>query len=122
MAASDIGACKIVNIKPVRVGGILTSIKLHDYAAEHNIGVWCGGMLETGIGRAFNIALASKSNFIYPADMSPYQFYFSEDLIDPSFIVNQNGYIDVPNSPGLGYNIRDDLIQKFTTDKVMVEN
>lgn len=118
--AIKIGACKIVNIKPARVGGIVESLKMHDYTESHGIGVMCGGLLETGIGRAFNIALASKTNFIYPADMSPYQFYFSEDLIDPSYIVNQDGYIDVPESPGIGYNIRDDLIEKYTIDKVVV--
>ncbi len=119
-AALSLGAIRFLNIKPIRVGGILESLKLHDYAAEHGIGVWCGGMFETGIGRAFNIALASNSNFIYPADMSPSQFYFAEDLIEPSYKVDQNGYIDVPTSAGLGYDIRDDIIQKYTTEKILI--
>lgn len=118
--AESISAIRILNIKPVRVGGILASIKIYDYATERGIGVWCGGMFETGIGRAFNIALASKSNFIYPADMSPYQFYFTEDLIEPSYVVDQNGYIDVPKSTGLGYKIRDDLIEKYTVKKIVI--
>lgn len=112
--ATEIGACKIVNIKPARVGGITESLRMHDYTETHGIGLMCGGLFETGIGRAFNIALASKTNFIYPADMSPYQFYFYEDLIEPSYSVNQNGYIEIPNTPGLGYSIREDLIKKYT--------
>ncbi len=117
---SAVGACKLVNIKPVKVGGIIESIKIYDYAEAHDVGVWCGGMLETGIGRAFNIALASKSKFIYPADMSPYQVFFAEDLIDPSYVVDRNGFIDVPKSPGLGYAIRDDAIEKYTVSTTVI--
>lgn len=116
----QIGACRILNIKPARVGGILESIRLHDYAAAHNIGLMCGGMLETGIGRAFNIALASKVGFNYPADMSPYQLYFEEDLIDPSYIVKPNGHIDVPDKPGIGYAIRDDLVDKYAIYRAVI--
>jgi O-succinylbenzoate synthase len=115
-----LGACRIVNIKPGRIGGLLESIKIHDMAAAHNIGVWCGGLLETGIGRAFNIALASKENFIYPADMSPYHFYYAEDLVNDSFEVKSNGCVDVPDKPGLGFDISDPQIEKFTTKKVVV--
>jgi O-succinylbenzoate synthase len=114
------GACKIINMKPIRIGGILECLKIHDYAASRGIGMMCGGMLETGIGRAFNIALASKSNFIYPADMSPYYIYFFEDLIHPSFELKQNGCIDVPTAPGLGYTIREDLIEKYTAHEAAV--
>jgi O-succinylbenzoate synthase len=118
--ALALGACKAINIKPGRVGGLLESIKIHDLAAEKGIGVWCGGMLETGIGRAFNIALSSKSNFMYPADMSPYQFYFAEDLVTDSFIVKPNGHIDVPDKPGLGYEISDSHIEKYTIKKTVL--
>jgi o-succinylbenzoate synthase len=118
--ANALGSCKVVNLKPGRVGGLIESIKIHDFAAAHNMGVWCGGMLETGIGRAFNIALASKENFVYPADMSPYQLYFAEDIVQPSFVVKPNGHVDVPDAPGLGYEINDDQIEKFTVEKVVV--
>jgi len=116
-ASLMVGACKIVNIKPVRVGGIVESIKIHDYAASHGVAVWCGGMLETGIGRAFNIALASKKGFTHPADMSPPKVFYLEDLIDPTFTVDNNGTIVVPTTPGLGYNVRNDLIEKYTVDR-----
>jgi O-succinylbenzoate synthase len=118
--ANIIGACKIVNIKPVRVGGLSESLKIYDYAVAHNLGIWCGGMFETGIGRAFNIALASKANFTYPADMSPYQQYFAEDLIEPSYVIKSNGHVDVPDTPGLGYTIRPDRIEKYTVQKITV--
>jgi len=115
--ALELDAGRIINIKPGRVGGILESMAIHDFAAEQGVGVWCGGMGETGIGRAFNIALASKENFIYPADMSPYQFFYKEDLINPSYTV-EGGYIAVPDRPGLGYDIDDRTIEKYTVEHV----
>lgn len=118
--AIEIGACKIINIKPPRVGGLLESKQIHDLCQKKHIGAWCGGMLETGIGRAFNIALASLPNFKYPADMSPYYFYYSEDLVDPSYDVDREGYIPVLDSPGLGYKIEESKIQKYTVRKVIV--
>ncbi len=118
--AGVLGAGKIVNLKPMRVGGLHECLKLYDFAAIHDLEVWCGGMLETGIGRAFNIALASKERFYHPADMSPYQFFFTEDLVEDSFIVKPNGCIDVPTIPGLGYHVSDTQIQKFTTQKTIV--
>jgi len=113
-------ACKIVNIKPVRVGGLDESLKIYDYALSHGIAVWCGGMFETGIGRAFNIALASKEGCNLAADMSPYNMYLTEDLIDPSYEVKPNGHIDVPDEPGLGYHIRVDRIKKYTLQKEVI--
>jgi len=118
--AHALGACKIVNLKPMRVGGIYECMKIHDFAAEHDMSVWCGGMFETGIGRAFNIALASKKHFDHPADMSPYNLFYAEDLLESSFTVKQNGCIDVPNTPGLGYRISDRQIDKFTLEKAIV--
>lgn len=119
--AIEIGACKIINIKPPRVGGLFESLKIHNLCQEKGVGVWCGGMLETGIGRAFNIAVASLPNFIYPADMSPYDFYYSEDLIEPSYEVDREGYIKVSDQAGLGYNLREDRIQKYTVKKSVTE-
>ncbi len=118
--AITINACKIINIKPGRVGGMVESLRIHDYCEKQKIGVWCGGMLETGIGRAFNIAIASKSNYIYPADMSPSNIFYKEDIIEPTYIVKPNGYIDVSTKPGLGYDVREDKIEEFTTRKAVV--
>ena len=114
-------ACKIINIKPGRVGGLLESKKIHDLCQENGIGVWCGGMLETGIGRAFNIAVASLPNFTYPADMSPVNFFYKDDLVKNSFVVDKKGYIAVPNKPGLGYEVDEEKIQRYSVYKVIVD-
>jgi len=111
-------ACKIINIKPGRVGGLLESKKIHDLCLKHQLGVWCGGMLETGIGRAFNIALASLTNFKYPNDMSPYQFFYQDDLVKDSFKVDRQGQINVPDKPGLGFIVDEKKIKKYTVDKI----
>lgn len=119
--AISIGACKIINIKPVRVGGASESIAIHDYCKENNVGVWCGGMLETGVGRAFNIALASKDNFIYPADMSPFDEFYSEDILVASHKVSKNGEVEVKENVGLGYEINDKVVEKYTTQRYLLD-
>ncbi|WP_217183068.1 o-succinylbenzoate synthase [Streptomyces sp. AC495_CC817] len=98
--AIDLGACRIVNIKPGRVGGYLEARRIHDLCAAHGIPVWCGGMLETGIGRAANVALAALPNFTLPGDTSASARYFAEDLTDP--FVLENGHLAVPKGPGIG--------------------
>lgn len=119
--AISIDACKIINIKPGRVGGLLESKKIHDLCKKHNIGVWCGGMLETGIGRAYNIAVASLPKFIYPSDMSPVHFFYKDDLVKDSFVVDKNGYVKVPTEPGLGFEIDIKKINMYTRDKVILK-
>lgn len=114
-------ACKIINIKPGRVGGLLESKKIHDLCKENNMGVWCGGMLETGIGRAFNISIASLPNYIYPADMSQVNFFYADDLVKKSFVVDKEGYIKVPTQVGLGFEVDEGKIDKYTTEKVVLE-
>lgn len=116
-----LGACKIINIKPGRVGGLLESKKIHDLCQRNGIGVWCGGMLETGIGRSFNIAVASLPNYIYPADMSPVNFFYADDLVKDSFAVDKEGYITVPTRVGLGFEVDEEKIEKYTTEKVLLE-
>lgn len=115
-----LGACKIINIKPGRVGGLLESKKIHDYCQKKGIGVWCGGMLETGIGRAFNIAVSSLPNYIYPADMSPVNFFYKDDLVKDSFFVDKNGYVKVPEKPGLGFEVDEKKIKKYTVEKIVL--
>lgn len=118
--AISVGACRIINIKPGRVGGLLESKRIHDLCQENNIGVWCGGLLETGIGRAFNIAVASLPNYIYPADMSPFNFFYQDDLVKKSFVVDKQGFIKVPTSPGLGFEVDEGKIEKYTIEKVIL--
>jgi O-succinylbenzoate synthase len=99
-AAITLGACKIVNIKPGRVGGYLEARRIHDVCAAHGIAVWCGGMLETGIGRAANVALAALPGFTLPGDTSASDRYYATD-ITPPFVLDA-GHLDVPAGPGLG--------------------
>lgn len=100
--AIKLGSCKVINIKIGRVGGLTEAKKIHDLCAEHHIPVWCGGMLESGIGRAHNIAITTLPNFIMPGDTAASSHYWSQDIIDPEVTV-ENGVIKVPTSPGIGY-------------------
>jgi len=117
--AIEIGACKIINIKIARVGGLYPAIQIHDLCSKHNIPVWCGGMLESGIGQAFAIALASLPNFSIPGDVASSDRYFVEDLIEPNIEV-KNGIIDVPKSAGLGFNINEEKIKKFKVKSIVL--
>lgn len=111
--AIALGACSIINIKPSRVGGYLEARRIHDVAAANGVPVWCGGMLETGIGRAPNLALAAMPNFTIIGDTSASSRYFAQDLTAP-FIL-QDGHLEVPNGPGIGVEVRTDLLAEFTT-------
>ncbi|WP_078379989.1 o-succinylbenzoate synthase [Sutcliffiella halmapala] len=111
--AIEIGACKIINIKVGRVGGITESKKIHDLCEEQNIPVWCGGMLEAGVGRAHNIALASLRNFTIPGDTSASNRYFEEDIIFPEVKLMKPGYIKVPTQSGFGFDLNEGLISKL---------
>jgi len=100
-AAIELGACRIVNVKQGRVGGILEARRVHDVCAAQGIPVWCGGMLETGIGRATNLAIAAMPNFTLPGDTSASRRYFGEDLTEP-FELSDDGTMAVPDGPGIG--------------------
>ena len=108
------GACRIINIKPGRVGGYAESIRLHDLCAAHGIPVWHGGMLESGIGRAANIHLSTLPNFSLPGDIAASKRYFDPDLIDPPIDVASDGTIAVPRGPGLGVSIVPDRLDHAT--------
>jgi O-succinylbenzoate synthase len=112
--ALEMGSCRIINIKVGRVGGIVEAIKIHDFCRQKSVPVWCGGMLESGIGRAHNIHLATLSNFGFPNDLSASKRYYKEDLIEPPIEITQQGTIEVPQSPGIGVNPQEDRIQKTT--------
>ena len=111
--AIELGSAKVINIKISRVGGLTEAKKIHDYCLEKNIPVWCGGMLEAGIGRAHNIALASLPNFTFPGDTSSSSRYWEEDIITPE-VVAKDGYITVPIGYGIGYEPNLESIKKFT--------
>lgn len=116
MVALDSG--RIINIKPGRVGGFHQSLLIHDYCEQVGIPVWCGGMLESGIGRAHNVALASKSNFTLPGDLSPSRRYWAQDIVSPEWGMDKHGLVQVPvNRPGLGVEIDIDRIEAMTVVK-----
>ncbi|HET7089564.1 MAG TPA: o-succinylbenzoate synthase [Anaerolineae bacterium] len=100
--AIELGAARVINIKAGRVSGFTESRRIHDLCQSRGVPVWCGGMLETGIGRAGNVALASLPNFTLPGDVSASDRYFHEDIVDPPFTLNSDSTISVPISPGLG--------------------
>ena len=109
-------ACRIINIKPGRMGGHLQSMQLHDLCASHRIPVWHGGMLESGIGRAHNLHLSTLPNFTLPGDVAASRRYFVPDLIEPGIEVNPDGTIDVPAGPGIGVAIDLDRVKSATED------
>jgi O-succinylbenzoate synthase len=116
-AAVETKACRIVNIKVGRVGGFSEARKVHDVCQNNNVPVWCGGMLESGVGRAHNIALSTLPNFRLPGDVSSSKRYWKEDIIEPEVKVSPQGTIAVSDAPGRGYRIREDLIEKLTVRK-----
>ena len=113
-AAIELGSCKIINIKVGRVGGFSEAVAVHHAAQQDGLPVWCGGMLESGIGRSHNIALSSLPNFTLPGDVSASKRYWKEDVIDPAVEVSPQGFITIPQTPGRGFKIKTDLIEKLT--------
>jgi o-succinylbenzoate synthase len=120
--AIELNACRIINIKVGRVGGLSEAIAVHDLCQRNNIPVWCGGMLETGIGRAVNIALSTLANFQLPGDVSASKRYWEEDITDPEIEVTPRGTITVGNSPGTGYLPKKNLIEKLTVRKEVLRS
>lgn len=114
--AVELGSTKVINIKIGRVGGLTEAKKIHDYCMEKGIPVWCGGMLESGIGRAHNIALTTLPNFVMPGDTAGSSRYWEEDVITPE-VVAENGVITVPDGYGIGYDINWEALERYTVDK-----
>jgi o-succinylbenzoate synthase len=120
LAAIDMESCRIINIKVGRVGGFSEAIAVHNAAAERGIPVWCGGMLETGIGRSHNIALSSLSSFSLPGDVSASSRYWEHDIIEPAVTVSAKGEIAVPQGPGRGFEVLRDRVEALTVRKTTV--
>lgn len=113
--AIEIGSGKIINMKIARVGGLTQAKKIHDMCQEANIPLWCGGMLESGVGRAHNIAVASLANFTLPGDTASSSRYWEKDIIVPE-VVAKNGTVEVPEGPGIGFEIDRDELKKNTLE------
>jgi O-succinylbenzoate synthase len=112
--AIEIGACRVINVKLGRVGGFTAAREVHDVTQAHGIPVWCGGMLESGIGRAHNIAMSTLPNFSLPGDVSASRRYWKQDIIEPEVDVSARGTIAAPEGPGLGYEVNHELIRRLT--------
>jgi O-succinylbenzoate synthase len=116
-----LGAGRIVNIKPGRVGGFQQSIAIHDVCARHGVPVWCGGMLESGVGRAYNVALASLPNFTKPGDLSPSARYWERDVVTPEWTMSADGTVTVPlDRPGLGVDVDVNRIDDLTVRSLVL--
>ncbi len=115
--ALDAGACRVINIKPARVGGLAEARAIHALCRARGVSVWCGGMLETGIGRAANLALASLPGFDLPGDISASTRYYDRDIAEPAFELNPDSTIDVPVGPGLGVAVLEDELDRVTIRK-----
>jgi O-succinylbenzoate synthase len=115
MAMHTLGSGRIVNIKPGRVGGFTSSIAIHDFCQQQGIPVWCGGMFESGVGRAYNVALASLPNFTKPGDVSPSARYWERDIVTPEWTMDSTGMVKVPlESPGIGVTVDRDRVENLT--------
>jgi O-succinylbenzoate synthase len=117
LAAIEMESCRIINVKLGRVGGFSEAIAVHNAAQERGIPVWCGGMLEAGIGRAHNIALSTLENFTLPGDVSASARYWAEDIVEPEITVSKAGEIEIPDTPGRGYEVKTDLVERLTVRK-----
>lgn len=120
-AAIETGACRIINIKLGRVGGHTPARRIHDLCEEKSVPVWCGGMLESGIGRAHNIAMSSLANFSLPGDVSASRRYWDEDVIRPEVEITPQGTIRIPSAPGIGFEPRLDRIESLTCRREVLE-
>jgi O-succinylbenzoate synthase len=119
--ALEMQACQIVNIKQGRVGGISQGLAIHNLCQQEGVPVWCGGMLETGVGRAANLALASLPGFTLPGDISASERYYEEDITEEEFVLNEDSTIDVPDGLGLGIHINEAAVQKYKLQEVTLK-
>ena len=120
--ALEMEACRNINIKPGRVGGLSQGIMIHDYCRERDIPVWCGGMLETGVGRASNIAIATLPGFVLPGDISASDRYYHREITNERFVLNDDSTINGPIKPGLGIPIDEDALKEFTRSELTLKS
>ncbi|MET0553402.1 MAG: o-succinylbenzoate synthase [Vicinamibacteria bacterium] len=115
--ALDLGACRIVNVKVGRLGGFTEALALHDHCRARGVPLWCGGMVESGIGRLANVHLQTLPGFTLPGDTSAGARYFAEDLVDPPVTVSKDGWVDVPDGPGIGHQVVEARVERATRQR-----
>jgi len=113
ITAVELGSCRIINIKEGRVGGMAEAVRIANYCQQNGIPVWSGGMDETGIGRAFNIHLQTAPAFTLPGDTSETKRYFKEDIVSPVVTLDDEGYIAIPEGPGIGVTVEEEMVKKY---------
>jgi o-succinylbenzoate synthase len=118
--AIEMKSCRVINIKAGRIGGLSQALLTHDLCREHGLPVWCGGMLETGIGRASNLALATLPNFSLPGDISASDRYYKQDITEERFTLNSDSSITVPDGPGLGIHVNEDALKRYTLAEMTI--
>jgi o-succinylbenzoate synthase len=116
----ELGSGRIINIKPGRVGGFTSSLRIHDLTQQNGVPVWCGGMLESGVGRAYNVALASLPNFTMPGDLSPSSRYWERDIVTPEWTMSDDGMVRVPTGAGIGVKVDYDRVDDLTVRKEII--
>jgi O-succinylbenzoate synthase len=116
--ALKLGSCKVINVKPARVGGLYESKLIHDYSMEKGIPIWIGGMLETGIGRGHLVAMATLPNVKYPNDISGSSRYWEEDIVEPPWVIRKDGTIELSEKPGIGVEVIEDRLSKYLRRKL----
>ncbi len=119
-SALDLGAGRMVNLKPARVGGITRARRVRDLCRERGVPLWCGGLLESGIGRLHNVAMAAGPGFTHPGDISGSKRYVAEDVIEPPVEVGKDGMIRVPTRPGLGHAVREDVLKRYALRRLRI--
>ncbi|MDO8595803.1 MAG: enolase C-terminal domain-like protein, partial [Sulfuricaulis sp.] len=119
--AIEMEACRIINIKAARLGGLSQGVAVHDFCRARGIPVWCGGMLETGVGRASNLALATLTGFNLPGDISASDRYYARDITNERFSLNADSTINVPTAPGLGVSIDAAALKSYTLAEVTIQ-
>lgn len=115
--AIELGSARIINIKVARVGGIAETLRIHDYCHAHHIPVWCGGMLDTAVGKAHNIAVATLPNFVYAHDIPPSSRYWTQDFMLPLVELDKESCVAVPQGPGIGFDINPELYERYCYDQ-----
>ncbi|MBN8547022.1 MAG: o-succinylbenzoate synthase [Ignavibacteria bacterium] len=120
ITAVELGSCRIINIKEGRVGGMAEAVRIANYCQENGIPVWSGGMDETGIGRAFNIHLQTAPAFTLPGDTSETKRYFKEDIVSPVVTLDDEGYIAIPEGPGIGVTVEEEMVRKYEIGRLKI--
>jgi len=119
-AALALGSCRVINIKPARVGGLSVAKEIHDLAASRNVPVWIGGMLETGVGRGHLVAAATLPNVLYPSDIGESSRYWDEDVVEPPWTLERDGTIEAPSKSGIGVEVLEERVEKFAKQKLSI--